>query len=82
MGGLSERPSQERNLLWQVFCCPIAGAARNRHLQASVGADLVAALRACHADRPEDADLAGLVARLSAQSPGFRRQWHLRRPGA
>ncbi|MDI2124638.1 hypothetical protein [Yinghuangia seranimata] len=79
MGDLEARPAHERNLLWQVFCCPVASAARNRPLQDTVGADLVAGLRAYHADRPDDAVLAALVAGMSEQSPVFRRHWHLGR---
>ncbi|WP_073494835.1 helix-turn-helix domain-containing protein [Actinacidiphila paucisporea] len=81
MAGLAERPPHERNLLWQVFCCPY-GAAGNREPTASIGAQLVAALRTQHADRPGDPDLTGLVARLSASSPEFAAVWAMHRAGS
>jgi transcriptional regulator with XRE-family HTH domain len=82
MAGLAVRPAHERNLLWQVFCCPYgAEAPANREPEGSIGAQLVAGLRAAHADRPDDPALARLVARLSAASPEFSALWDLHRAG-
>jgi transcriptional regulator with XRE-family HTH domain len=83
MAGLAERPPHERNLLWQVFCCPYGAAApANREPEDSIGAHLVAGLRTGHADRPADPDLTRLVARLSAASPEFAALWAMHRAGA
>ncbi|MFJ9950689.1 helix-turn-helix transcriptional regulator [Kitasatospora sp. NPDC091207] len=78
----ASRPAFERNLLWQVFCCPYGAAERANHTPAdSIGADLVAGLRAQHADRPDDRELTTLVARLSAQSRAFAALWARHRAG-
>ncbi|MFC1431867.1 helix-turn-helix domain-containing protein [Streptacidiphilus sp. N1-3] len=83
LGGLDTRPVHERNLLWQVFCCPYsARTPANREAVDSIGADLVAGLRAHHADRPGDRNLAALVAGLSAESPAFGALWAQHRAGA
>ncbi|WP_333771667.1 helix-turn-helix transcriptional regulator [Streptomyces sp. IBSBF 2435] len=71
MAGLAQRPAHERNLLWQVFCCPYGAAPANREPEDSIGAQLVASLRTAHADRPSDPALTRLVAELSASSPEF-----------
>ncbi|MFF2044345.1 helix-turn-helix domain-containing protein [Kitasatospora sp. NPDC058170] len=77
-----QRPPHERNLLWQVFCCPYGDETpANRELEGSIGADLVAGLRAHHADRPGDRALAALVRQLSAQSPAFAALWDRHRAG-
>ncbi len=76
IGDLDARPAYQRNLLWQVFCCPFgASSPANRDLADSIGADLVAGLRAHHADRPGDHALGRLVARLSADSAEFATLW-------
>lgn len=76
------RPAHERNLLWQVFCCPYGAAEPANHAPAdSIGADLVAGLRAQHADRPDDEELTALVAQLSLQSPAFTALWARHRVG-
>lgn len=83
MAGLAQRPPHERNLLWQVFCCPHgAEYPANREPGGSIGAQLVAGLRTEHADRPGDPDLARLVARLSAAAPEFAALWDMHRAGA
>ncbi|MBV2155248.1 helix-turn-helix transcriptional regulator [Kitasatospora sp. SUK 42] len=70
------RPPHERNLLWQVFCCPHRDLSQgNVAADRSIGADLVASLRAHHADRPRDRTLLALVHRLSADSPAFAALW-------
>ncbi|WP_306419723.1 helix-turn-helix domain-containing protein [Streptomyces capoamus] len=82
MAGLAERPPHQRNLLWQVFCCPHGAATpANREPDDSIGAQLVAALRAEHAGRPADPGLGRLVARLSAASPDFAALWDMHRAG-
>ncbi|MFE2429405.1 hypothetical protein ACFXJ5_22000 [Streptomyces sp. NPDC059373] len=59
-----------------VFCCPYgARSPANREPIGSIGADLVAGLRAHHADRPADHALTAFVGRLSAQSPAFAALW-------
>ncbi|MEE1823398.1 helix-turn-helix transcriptional regulator [Streptomyces sp. BE20] len=76
MADPASRPALERNLLWQVFCCPHGAAQRANHAPTgSIGADLVAGLRAQHADRPDDRELTALVTRLSARSPQFAALW-------
>ncbi|MFC9328789.1 helix-turn-helix domain-containing protein [Kitasatospora sp. NPDC057015] len=76
MAGPASRPALERNLLWQVFCCPYGAALSANHAPTgSIGADLVAGLRAQHADRPDDRELAALVALLCARSPQFAALW-------
>ncbi|MFJ8472243.1 hypothetical protein [Kitasatospora sp. NPDC094011] len=85
LAGPEQRPPHERNLLWQVFCCPYRDRSPgNTAAERSIGADLVASLRAHHADRPRDPDLLALVHGLSAASPAFATLWdHHRaaRPG-
>ena len=82
LGGLDTRPVHQRNLLWQVFCCPYGSASSVNHQAGdSIGADLVASLRAQHADRAGDRELAALVARLSAGSPAFAALWAQHRAG-
>ncbi|MFJ9516819.1 helix-turn-helix transcriptional regulator [Kitasatospora sp. NPDC101801] len=76
------RPAHERNLLWQVFCCPYAAAAPdNLAPDGWIGADLVAGLRAHHADRPADRPLAALVGQLERWSPAFAALWAQHRAG-
>ncbi|BAJ32895.1 MULTISPECIES: helix-turn-helix transcriptional regulator [Kitasatospora] len=78
----AQRPPHERNLLWQVFCCPYGSRAADNHApDRSIGADLVASLRAHHADRPADRALADLVGRFSAASPAFAALWSQHRAG-
>lgn len=82
MGGLAERPPHQRNLLWQVFCCPHGAAAPvNREPDGSIGAQLVAALRTEHAGRPADPRLARMVIRLSGASTEFAALWDMHRAG-
>ncbi|WP_443046783.1 MmyB family transcriptional regulator [Streptomyces sp. NBC_00247] len=72
LNGPGNRLPHEPNPLWQVFCCPYGDRLPgDRAPGISVGADLVAALRAHHADHPTDPDLARLVAGLSASSAAF-----------
>ncbi|MGW7584639.1 helix-turn-helix domain-containing protein [Kitasatospora sp. NPDC054768] len=76
LAGPERRPARERNLLWQVFCCPYRDRSQgNTAAEGSIGADLVASLRAQHADRPRDRALLALVHRLSADSPVFAELW-------
>ncbi|MER7757878.1 helix-turn-helix transcriptional regulator [Kitasatospora sp. NPDC097643] len=76
------RPPHERNLLWQVFCCPQGDRSQgNLAATGSIGADLVASLRAHHADRPGDRVLSTLVRRMSADSPAFAALWDHHRAG-
>ncbi|MFD6420980.1 helix-turn-helix transcriptional regulator [Streptomyces sp. NPDC060198] len=83
LNGPGNRLPHERNLLWQVFCCPYGDRLPgNRAPGISVGADLVAALRAHHADHPTDPDLARLVAGLSASSAAFGALWSEHRASA
>ncbi|GAA2091148.1 helix-turn-helix transcriptional regulator [Kitasatospora saccharophila] len=78
----ARRPPHERNLLWQVFCCPHGSRGADNHApDRSIGADLVASLRAHHADRPADRALADLVGRFSAASPAFAALWSQHRAG-
>ncbi|WP_159073230.1 helix-turn-helix transcriptional regulator [Kitasatospora fiedleri] len=78
----ARRPPHERNLLWQVFCCPYGSRTADNHApERSIGADLVASLRAHHADRPADRNLADLVDRFSAASPAFAALWSHHRAG-
>lgn len=82
LAGPEQRPPHERNLLWQVFCCPHgARSTDNHHPDRSIGADLVASLRAHHAERPADRRLADLVGRFSAASPAFAALWSQHRAG-
>ncbi|MCX4744251.1 helix-turn-helix transcriptional regulator [Kitasatospora sp. NBC_01287] len=82
MASPERRPAHERNLLWQVFCCPYRVRSQgNVAADGSIGADLVASLRAQHADRPVDRELIGLVRRLSAESPAFAALWDRHRAG-
>ena len=82
LGNLEARPVHQRNLLWQVFCCPYGSQTpANREAVDSIGADLVAGLRAHHAARPGDRDLAALVTRLSAESAAFAGLWAQHRAG-
>ncbi|MEV8323453.1 helix-turn-helix transcriptional regulator [Kitasatospora sp. NPDC056731] len=76
------RPPHERNLLWQVFCCPYGDRSQgNLAATGSIGADLVASLRAHHADRPGDRGLTRLVRRMSSDSPAFAALWDRHRAG-
>ncbi|MER5885884.1 helix-turn-helix transcriptional regulator [Streptomyces sp. NPDC001941] len=76
LAGPERRPPHERNLLWQVFCCPYRDRSPgNTAADRSIGADLVASLRAHHADRPRDRALLALVHRLSGDSPAFAALW-------
>ncbi|MFE3499391.1 helix-turn-helix transcriptional regulator [Kitasatospora sp. NPDC059160] len=76
LAGPERRPPHERNLLWQVFCCPYRDRSPgNTAADRSIGADLVASLRAQHADRPRDRTLLALVGRLSTASPEFAALW-------
>ncbi|WP_051732135.1 helix-turn-helix transcriptional regulator [Kitasatospora phosalacinea] len=78
----ARRPPHERNLLWQVFCCPYGSRGADNHApERSIGADLVASLRAHHVDRPADRALAELVGRFSAASPAFAALWSQHRAG-
>ncbi|MFB7944724.1 helix-turn-helix transcriptional regulator [Kitasatospora phosalacinea] len=78
----ARRPPHERNLLWQVFCCPHGSRSADNHApDRSIGADLVASLRAHHVDRPADRALAELVGRFSAASPAFAALWSQHRAG-
>ncbi|WP_285567791.1 helix-turn-helix transcriptional regulator [Streptomyces sp. RTGN2] len=82
LGGLDTRPAHQVNLLWQVFCCPFGERTpANREAVDSIGADLVAGLRAHHADCPNDRGLDDLVVRLSAASPVFAALWEQHRAG-
>ncbi|RKE23114.1 helix-turn-helix transcriptional regulator [Streptomyces sp. TLI_171] len=82
LAGPERRPAHERNLLWQVFCCPHGARSTDNHAPGrSIGADLVASLRAHHVDRPADRRLAALVDRFSAASPAFAALWAQHRAG-
>ncbi|MER7670742.1 helix-turn-helix domain-containing protein [Kitasatospora sp. NPDC096128] len=76
LAGPERRPAHERNLLWQVFCCPYRDrSSGNTAADRSIGADLVASLRAHHADRPRDRGLLALVQQLSTASADFAARW-------
>ncbi|MFJ8045997.1 helix-turn-helix transcriptional regulator [Kitasatospora sp. NPDC096147] len=76
MADPASRPVRERNLLWQVFCCPHGATQHANHAPTgSIGADLVAGLRVRHATRPDDDELTDLVTRLSTHSPQFAALW-------
>lgn len=73
MTDFSAYPAQRRNGLWMHFCEPLGlmdPADRER-----VGRNQVADIRALAARRPDDQELAALIARVRAASPEFAELW-------
>ncbi|WP_313545136.1 helix-turn-helix transcriptional regulator [Leifsonia aquatica] len=65
----------ERNLVWRHFMIGHEGVDYDDEHDAAFSRDLVADLRGAFGRYPADAELARLIARLRAESPGFAGLW-------
>lgn len=75
LGDLSRLPRSERNVLWRWFAVPGARAKFPAAEHETMARAHVATLRATFAARPDDPEVARLVARLLATGTEFRELW-------